>query len=88
MDNRSDFDWEDKEAIQQCSRESSCLRVCVDGGYRKSSDMAAIGVAVFMYDSRYTPLRYAARLLQDVRSAFQSEAHALDLALEILRNLK
>ena len=87
MDNNCDWDWEDAEAIQQCLNGSSCPRVCVDSGYRRPSDMAAIGVAVFTYDSKYIPLRYAARLLQDVRSAFQSEAHALDLALEILRNL-
>jgi len=59
----------------------------VDGGYRKSSDIAAIGVAIFSYDTKYTPLRYAARLLKDVQSAFQTEAHALELALEIVGRL-
>ena len=49
--------------------------------------MEAIAVAIFTHHVKYSPLRYAAHLLQELRSAFQAEAHAQESALDIFRNL-
>ena len=82
MDGKCDWMWEDTSKIIATYAHGLQLKVCVDGGLRRSSGDASMAVAIFVaQDGIYVPVLYAAKLLNGVRSAFQSEAHSLEFAL-------
>ena len=81
--------WEsiDEALLDNALRSRSSLRLCVDGGLRRSG-LAGAGFALFAYTGEggdlYQLLGRQGLHLLDVGSAFEAEALALEWALEWL----
>ena len=88
MDCGSGWYWEDAQGITDALKQAPQFKVCVDGGLRRSSGDAAMAVAIFIVrQGAYIPVLYSAQPLKNLHSAFQAEAHSLELALTILSQL-
>ena len=59
----------------------------MDGGLRRATNLAAIGIAIYGYTNEYVPLSYTGELLTDVHSAFVAEALALDKAITTMKQI-
>jgi hypothetical protein len=85
MDCKRDWHWEDVQHLVDANSHGHGIRlkVCVDGGLRRSSNDASMAVAIFLArdGGTFTPILYAANMLQGVCSAFQTEVHSLESAM-------
>jgi hypothetical protein len=86
MDANTEQSWSDA-TLMSVARHRDILIFC-DGGLRRSSMRAAAGwVAYVAYNGAFHRVAYRATPLEGVSSAFQSEAIALENALEFLSGL-
>ena len=90
MDNRVDHLWCDAGKLEEARKDRQCIKVCVDAGMRGSPGhpaQAAMGIAIYRRIVQQSGLScranfLSAQQLDKVTSAFQSEAMALEYALD------
>ena len=85
MDGQCDWQWEDAALVETAKSGNARIKICVDGGLRRSAhNQAAMGIAIFLFlEGEYKPIFYAASLITDVHSSFLAECLALDQALAL-----
>ncbi len=86
MNSCTDWSWTEHSGIAKAMSTGARLKICVDGGLRRSSEQAALGITIYHFNGAYQPLFYSASLLHGIHSPFQVEAHALVEAMEIFSN--
>ena len=92
MDLKKSWTVSDNAELADALLNDQCLRLCVDGGRRSSSE-GALGLALFSVTGMevapvtHTLLARKGQLLSSVASAFEAEAIALEWALQYLLQL-
>ena len=87
LDSRQFWFSSDSARLQEAFGSDCFLRLCVDGGLRGNGEAAA-GFALYSWSrpSKYTALVRQGEFLNCVSSSFQSEAMALEFALDRFLN--